>query len=88
VEGMIKGPMDGMEEPKGNVIFETINENLKISDVSDILIVSVFGLMVDALHQLRDLIKAGKVTWKVPFAQLNMTSPILTKNPEKKRFPS
>jgi len=69
---MTKGMMDGTEELKGRKIFETVNEYLNLSGESSpgLLELSIYGLMEDALYRLRDLLKARKITWKEPFAQL------------------
>ena len=70
--------MEGMDEPQGRKIFETVNEYLNMKDESVASLpneVVIFSIMDAALHQLRDLIEKGKITWKEPFAQLEYDIP-------------
>jgi len=74
---MTKGLMEGMDEPQGRKIFETVNEYLEISDSfsPDVLKLSIYGLMEDALKQLREFLRKGSIKWKEPFAQLEYDIP-------------
>ena len=70
--------MECMDEPQGRKIFETVNEYLNMKDESVASLpneVVIFSIMDAALHQLRDLIKKGKITWKEPYAQLEYDIP-------------
>jgi len=73
----IKGMMNGINKPQGRKIFETVNEHLELSDESspDLLKLSFYGIIEDAVYKLRDLLKKGKITWKEPFAQLEYDIP-------------
>ena len=76
----MEGWKDGMEadEPQGRKIFETVTEYLNMKGESVASLpneVVIFSIMDTALHQLRDLIEKGKITWKEPFAQLEYDIP-------------